>query len=175
MCWVVIGETFPVRTRAKQASLATAGNWLGNFLISIVSPPADDGIGFAYGFVFVACNLAGALLVWFFLYESRNLSLENVDRMYSVDGLKAWKSGKWVPPGYITREQRDEDDFRRASTVVGSHAGDPPMEKEKRSVDNEGGMFQNGNGTVAHDEAVGPKGEGLGAPNETGVNGGRNV
>jgi SP family sugar:H+ symporter-like MFS transporter len=30
ICWVVIGETFPLRTRAKQASLATAGNWLGN-------------------------------------------------------------------------------------------------------------------------------------------------
>lgn len=30
MAWVVMGETFPLRTRAKQASLATAGNWLGN-------------------------------------------------------------------------------------------------------------------------------------------------
>lgn len=30
MSWVVIGETFPLRTRAKQASLATAANWLGN-------------------------------------------------------------------------------------------------------------------------------------------------
>ena len=30
--WVVIGETFPLRTRAKQASLATAGNWLGKLL-----------------------------------------------------------------------------------------------------------------------------------------------
>lgn len=30
ICWVVIGETFPLRTRAKQASVATAGNWLGN-------------------------------------------------------------------------------------------------------------------------------------------------
>jgi SP family sugar:H+ symporter-like MFS transporter len=28
--WVVVGETFPLRTRAKQASLATASNWLGN-------------------------------------------------------------------------------------------------------------------------------------------------
>ena len=28
--WVVTGETFPLRTRAKQASLATAANWLGN-------------------------------------------------------------------------------------------------------------------------------------------------
>lgn len=30
LAWVVIGETFPLRTRAKQASLATAGNWFGN-------------------------------------------------------------------------------------------------------------------------------------------------
>lgn len=30
MAWVVIGETFPLRTRAKQAAIATAGNWLGN-------------------------------------------------------------------------------------------------------------------------------------------------
>ena len=29
--WVVIGEMFPLRTRAKQASLATAFNWLGRF------------------------------------------------------------------------------------------------------------------------------------------------
>ena len=32
--WVVIGETFPLRTRAKQASLATAGNWLGKSILS---------------------------------------------------------------------------------------------------------------------------------------------
>lgn len=30
LAWVVVGETFPLRTRAKQASLATASNWLGN-------------------------------------------------------------------------------------------------------------------------------------------------
>lgn len=46
ICWVVIGETFPLRTRAKQASLATACNWLGNceylvyiLILQIVPPP----------------------------------------------------------------------------------------------------------------------------------------
>ena len=38
IAWVVIGETFPLRTRAKQASLATAGNWLGNCKSSLLSP-----------------------------------------------------------------------------------------------------------------------------------------
>jgi SP family sugar:H+ symporter-like MFS transporter len=38
MAWVVIGETFPLRTRAKQASLATAGNWLGNCKLKSTGP-----------------------------------------------------------------------------------------------------------------------------------------
>ncbi|SPJ82094.1 related to low-affinity hexose transporter HXT3 [Fusarium torulosum] len=112
MAWVVIGESFPLRTRAKQASIATAGNWLGNFMIAFLTPLATAGISYGYGFVFVGTNLAAALLVWFFLFESRALSLENVDLMYGQEGLKPWNSHKWVPPGYITREQRDEAHFR---------------------------------------------------------------
>ncbi|KAM5347855.1 hypothetical protein ACJ41O_007679 [Fusarium nematophilum] len=119
LAWVVIGETFPLRTRAKQASLATAANWLGNFMIGLLTPLATDGIGYSYGFVFAGTNLTAGLLVWFFLYESRTLSLENVDLMYRQKDVKPWSSGKWVPPGYITRKQRDESYFRRMSTAGG--------------------------------------------------------
>lgn len=123
MAWVVIGETFPLRTRAKQASLATAANWLGNCellgdrsktraellgMISFLTPLANDGISYAFGFVFVGTNLAAAALVWFFLFETRMLSLENVDKMYSQPGLKAWHSSKWIPEGYVTRELKAE-------------------------------------------------------------------
>jgi SP family sugar:H+ symporter-like MFS transporter len=104
--WIVISESFTLRTRAKQASLATAGNWLANWMIAFLTPLAADGIGYAFGFVLVATNLAAALLVWFFLFESVGMSLENVDKMYSDDSLKAWKSRKWVPPGYISRRER---------------------------------------------------------------------
>ncbi|EJT72421.1 high-affinity glucose transporter ght2 [Gaeumannomyces tritici R3-111a-1] len=115
IAWVVIGETFTLRTRAKQASLATAGNWLGNFLLSLLTPPATAGISFKFGYVFTACNVAGGLLVYFFLYESRMLSLENVDRMYGEPNVKPWNSKKWTPPGYLTRKQRDD-----SSTGVGT-------------------------------------------------------
>ncbi|QPH18270.1 hypothetical protein C2857_003274 [Epichloe festucae Fl1] len=117
MAWVVIGETFPLRTRSKQASLATAGNWLGNFMIGFLTPLATKGMSYAFGFVFVGTNLAAALLVWFFLYESRMLSLENVDLMYGQPGLRPWTSSEWVPPGYITRKDRDESNFRRRSNA----------------------------------------------------------
>ncbi|PQK17183.1 hypothetical protein BB8028_0007g03790 [Beauveria bassiana] len=106
MAWSVVGEIFPPRTRAKQASLATAGNWLGNFMIGFLTPVAFRGIGCAFGFVFVVANLAAALLVYLCLYESRALSLEDVDLMYGQKELKAWNSSKWVPPGYVTGRQR---------------------------------------------------------------------
>ncbi|KAK3314437.1 general substrate transporter [Apodospora peruviana] len=129
IAWVVVGETFPLRTRAKQASIATASNWFGNFLISFLSPIADEGISYKYGYVFAACNLAAALLVWFFLYESRGLSLEHVDHMYGQPKVKPWTSSKWVPPGYITRKHRDEshstgidDDATRVASDERLHA-----------------------------------------------------
>ena len=55
------------------------------------------------------------MLTWFFIYESRGLSLENVDKMYGDPSLKAWTSSKWVPEGYVTRYQRDETHFRNLS------------------------------------------------------------
>merc|ERR1712224_923061 len=139
--WLVIfGETFPLQTRAKQASLATAGNWLGNFMVGFLTPLATDGIGgspgikFAYGYVFAGTNFAAGLLVWFFLYESRTLSLENVDLMYGQEGLKPWTSHKWVPPGYISRKERDTSAFRNMS--VSGHNGNGHMAGEKKSDEN---------------------------------------
>ncbi|KXJ91942.1 general substrate transporter [Microdochium bolleyi] len=126
--WVVIGETFPLRTRAKQASLATAANWLGNFMLSFLTPLADDGIGYAYGFVFVGTNLAAALLVWFFLYESVGLSLEHVDMMYSDPKVKPISSGKWVPEGWISRKEK------RGSAAPAGHSAEKKQQQENPST-----------------------------------------
>ncbi len=54
--WILIGETFPTRTRAKQGALATASNWLWNFLLAFFTPFIVSAIDFRYGFVF-ACVL----------------------------------------------------------------------------------------------------------------------
>lgn len=147
--WVVIGETFPLRTRAKQASLATAGNWLGkfrepalsflrhltrtgNFLIGFLTPFANDGIGYAFGFVFFGCNLAAAIIVYFFMYETKSLSLENVDAMYQTPGVKAWQSNKWTPPGYLDRKTRDDNYWhQRRESVVDAGNGVAARENEK--------------------------------------------
>ncbi|THU87889.1 hypothetical protein K435DRAFT_782280 [Dendrothele bispora CBS 962.96] len=124
--WILIGETFPTRTRAKQGALATASNWLWNFLLAMFTPLIANDIEFAYGFVFAACNLAGAIVVYLFLYESAHLSLEAVDDMYNDPECRPWTSSRWVPVGYKDRmdlvEQRKAEEAE-AGAEGGAGAG----------------------------------------------------
>lgn len=155
--WVVMGETFPLRTRAKQASLATACNWLGNFMIAFLTPYANDGIGYAFGFVFFVCNFAAAAIVYFFLFETKSLSLENCDLMYSNIGLKATQSKKWVPPGYISRNERDNAYWDRRASVVDERTADgiaiPRSVDEKRDEKNSDTSPERG--MSLHQETIG--------------------
>ncbi|BGP16183.1 hypothetical protein JCM10213_001399 [Rhodosporidiobolus nylandii] len=102
--WTLVGETPRNDARAKTGALATASNWLWNFLLAFFTPFITGAIGYSYGFVFAGCNLAGAAIVYFFLYESSGLSLENVDRMYNDPNCKPWNSSKWVPDGHESRK-----------------------------------------------------------------------
>jgi len=148
MAWVVIGESFPLRTRAKQASIATAGNWLGNFMIGFLTPLADADISYAYGFVFVGTNLAAALLVWFFLYESVGLSLEHVDMMYSDPKIGAISSSKWVPEGWASRKEKRRDSAPngatsgRASDSTAYDAEANPQSAEKQQQEAPSALFR---------------------------------
>ena len=101
--WILIGETFPTRIRARQAALSTASNWLWNFLLAFFTPFITKAIAYRYGFVFAACNLAGAVIVACFLYESSDLSLEAVDMMYCDPACSPWTSRSWAPPGFASR------------------------------------------------------------------------
>jgi len=122
--WILVGETFPTRTRAKQAAIATTANWLWNFLIAFFTPFIVGDIKFRYGFVFSACNLTGAVIVYFFLYESSDLSLESVDMMYSDPTCKPWTSRTWAPAGFANRQ-----DLVEQSRAAEAHK---PLAQEER-------------------------------------------
>jgi len=89
---VAIGEIFPIRVRSHSASFATVGNWSWNFLLTFFTPFIVSSINYNYGYVFAGCNLVGVLIVFFFYYESSNLTLEQVDRMYLDPHSKPWTS-----------------------------------------------------------------------------------
>jgi len=95
--WAVIGEIFPTRYRATCMGISSASNWIWNFLISFFTPFITAAIDFRYGYVFAACCFTGAVVVYFFLCESRGRTLEEIDTMYIMH-VPAWKSTKWEPP-----------------------------------------------------------------------------
>lgn len=93
----IVSETYPLRIRAKGMSIASAANWLWGFLISFFTPFITAKIHFYYGFVFSGCLLFSIFYVYFFVSETKGLSLEEVDELYRQN-IPAWKSASWVPP-----------------------------------------------------------------------------
>jgi hypothetical protein len=65
--------------------------------------------------------------------------------MYGVEGLKPWTSTHWVPPGYVTRKQRDEAAFRKMS-----HSGGPVVEKKSESFNGSGDLTVAGESRQEH-------------------------
>lgn len=95
--WTVNSEMMPSRVRAPAVGISTAGNWSFNFLLGFFTPFITGDIGFKYGYVFSACSLTGAVIVYFFLYETKGLTLEQIDEMYGTENLKPWQSSSWQP------------------------------------------------------------------------------
>ncbi len=95
MVWAVNAEMFPYRYRATAMALATSSNWLWNFLLAFFSPFITGSIDYNYGYVFAGCNLAAAVIVYFFLIESAGRTIEEIDTMYLIH-VPPTKSSKWT-------------------------------------------------------------------------------
>jgi sugar porter (SP) family MFS transporter len=102
VAWVVTGELFPLKVRAKSLSITTATNWLLNFAIAFSTPYIVDkgagkaGLGVKVFFIWGSACFVCIAFVFFLIYETKGLSLEQVDELYSKVG-KAWQSKGFVP------------------------------------------------------------------------------
>ncbi|KNZ48329.1 hypothetical protein VP01_574g9 [Puccinia sorghi] len=73
--WVVTSEIYPLATRGKQMAMSTASNWGINFLIGFITPYlVDTGAGQAG---------LGVKVFWLWIPETKGLSLEQVDLLYT--------------------------------------------------------------------------------------------
>ena len=69
---------------------------LWGFLIGFFTPFITSAINFYYGYVFMGCLAFSYFYVFFFVPETKGLTLEEVDEMW-MDGVLSWKSESWVP------------------------------------------------------------------------------
>ncbi|KAF4551123.1 Hexose transporter HXT13-like protein [Elsinoe fawcettii] len=96
LVWAIVAELYPARYRGTCMALATASNWLWNFLISFFTTSIVKSISWLYGLVFAGCCAGLFFVVFFFLIESKDRSLEEIDSMY-VMGVEPRKSAQWQP------------------------------------------------------------------------------
>ncbi|CAI4996495.1 CGH_1_HP_G0071210.mRNA.1.CDS.1 [Saccharomyces cerevisiae] len=95
--FVVNSETFPLRVKSKCMAIAQACNWIWGFLIGFFTPFISNAIDFYYGYVFMGCLVFSYFYVFFFVPETKGLTLEEVNTLWE-EGVLPWKSTSWVPP-----------------------------------------------------------------------------
>ncbi|KAF3490877.1 uncharacterized protein GIQ15_00394 [Arthroderma uncinatum] len=83
--WVAVGELFPLPIRAKGVALSVASNWLWNCVIAVITPymvdPEKGNMGAKVFFVWGATCTLSMLFAFFYVPETKGLSLEQVDQM----------------------------------------------------------------------------------------------
>ncbi|KAH8925506.1 general substrate transporter [Atractiella rhizophila] len=103
--WVLTGEVFPLKLRGRGMSLSAASNWFWNWIIAFIVPYLSDkgyaGLESKITFVWGSLAAAGFVWAWFFVPETRGLTLEELDEMFE-SRLPAWETAKFKPSGLST-------------------------------------------------------------------------
>lgn len=88
--WTVVGEIFPLQIRAKAVSMSIASIWAFNWAIAYATPYLieDDSqsanLGYNVFFIWGTCCGIAFLFTYFCVYETKGLSLEQVNELYAV-------------------------------------------------------------------------------------------
>ena len=146
--WIYPPEILPLKTRAKGASLAAAADFLGNFLVVEITPPALKNIGYKTYIIFAVLNIVNAIIVWSFYPETAGQTLESVDRLFVSDWEDETLVGDKVP--LVRRAQWSA--VRKARMVV----KESRVRKRNVGSDLDNGTVEDGK---AHDQRLEKAGE----------------
>ncbi|KAF8515072.1 MFS monosaccharide transporter [Gautieria morchelliformis] len=89
IAWVVTGEIFPRKVRAKAMSLSVASNWFWNWLLGFVTPylvnpgKGNADLGAKVFFIWGSTCLGCLLFTYFCIPETKGLALEQIDILYA--------------------------------------------------------------------------------------------
>lgn len=89
VCWVLLAEIFPNSIRSIVMSIAVAGQWVANFLVSWTFPMLDKNQyltdtfnhGMAY-WIYGIMGILAALFIWKFVPETKGKSLEQMEKYW---------------------------------------------------------------------------------------------
>ncbi|GAB1317759.1 Hexose transport-related protein [Madurella fahalii] len=84
--WIIIAEIWPLSTRPYGVALGASSNWMNNFIVGQVTPDMLDGITYGTYVLFGLLTYMGAAFIWFFVPETKRLTLEEMDVIFGSEG-----------------------------------------------------------------------------------------
>ena len=89
VCWVLLAEIFPNSIRSTVMSIAVAGQWVANFMVSWTFPMMDKNQylteqfnhGISY-WIYGVMGLLAALFIWKFVPETKGKQLEEMEKYW---------------------------------------------------------------------------------------------
>ncbi|KAI7555106.1 hypothetical protein KC331_g58 [Hortaea werneckii] len=87
VCWIYVSEIPTSRLRGLNVSLAAATQWLFNFVVARAVPVMLKTVGsHGYGtyFIFGCFCACMVVIAWFFVPETKGVSLERMDELFGV-------------------------------------------------------------------------------------------
>lgn len=140
--WILIAEVWPLSVRAKGIALGASSNWMNNFIIGQVTPDMLEHMRWGTYVFFGLFTTLGALFILFFVPETKQLSLEEMDIIFGSEGVAA---ADFERQAEINREiglDRAIQEFDASQGVGGTADRDgktshEEMEKEKPVISDE--------------------------------------
>ncbi|KAI0473434.1 putative hexose transport-related protein [Xylariaceae sp. FL0804] len=84
--WIIVAEIWPLSSRAYGTTLGASSNWMNNFIVGQVTPDMLNRIGYGTYIIFGLLTFMGAAFIWFFVPETKRLSLEEMDVIFGSEG-----------------------------------------------------------------------------------------
>ena len=87
--WILVAEVWPISNRPYGIALGASSNWMNNFIVGQVTPDMLSGITYGTYIIFGLLTFGGAAFIWFYVPETKRLTLEEMDVLFGVDSTAA--------------------------------------------------------------------------------------
>lgn len=87
--WIIVAEVWPLSARPYGIALGASSNWMNNFIVGQVTPDMITHMKYGTFLFFGLLTLLGAVFVWIFVPETKQLTLEEMDVIFGSQGVAA--------------------------------------------------------------------------------------
>ncbi|RAL10822.1 putative MFS sugar transporter [Aspergillus homomorphus CBS 101889] len=128
--WCYVPEILPLHARAKGTAIGISSNWIWNFFVVMITPIIINRLQWKAYLIFMCTNLAFVPLIYFCYPETANLTLEEIDYLFTIPEKSAVQASKELV------KQRKRHGVVPSQVVVSqvSEAVQPSKEKGKESI-----------------------------------------